>query len=57
MTRSLQVFAAERAMKRIQDNGLKPDDIKMILLSPFGLVMAYSIVKLSGKRKARTGGS
>ncbi len=37
--------------------GILIDDIKMILLSPFGLVMAFSIVKLSGKRKARTDGS
>jgi len=36
MTRSLQVFAGERAMKRIQDNGLKPGDIKIILAASGG---------------------
>jgi len=36
MTRSLQVFAGERAMKRIQDNGLKPEDIKIMLAASGG---------------------
>jgi hypothetical protein len=34
--------------------GIFISDIKLILICPFGLVMAYSIVKLGAKRKSRT---
>ena len=37
--------------------GIYSNDIKMILFSAFGLVMAYSIIKLGEKRKSRTSGS
>ncbi len=36
--------------------GIYTIDIKMMLISPFGLVMAYSIVKLGNKRKFQENG-
>lgn len=37
--------------------GVFISDFKMILMGPFGLVMAYSIVKLVNRRKYRSDGS
>lgn len=36
MTRSLQIFAGERAFKRIQNHGFRPEDIKIILAASGG---------------------
>ena len=34
--------------------GIYTNDIKMIIFSPFGLVMAYSMIKLGDKRKSQS---